>query len=210
MQMKSEAINELATALSKAQANVETALEDKQNPHFRSHYASLNSVWQACRSALSNNGLSVSQITDIEGDMLVLNTYLMHSSGQWIRSRMPIISVKTTPQAIGSAVTYMRRYTLAAIVGVAPGDDDDGNAAEDKSGRDQKFVRYQIPVPTQKPDGYDEFIETMNLRGNKESAYLAKLVKETNRTEMQIIKAAMKNPDGFKAAYEKWQEDGKD
>lgn len=120
----SPAINELITALAKAQGKIQPAIKDKRNPHFKSSYADLSSVWDACRSALSDNGLAVIQTVESGEREPVLVTTLAHSSGQWIRSSMPIITQKMDPQGIGSALTYYRRYCLASIVGVAPEDDD--------------------------------------------------------------------------------------
>jgi hypothetical protein len=127
--MQSENINELVTALAKAQGEILPAIKDSLNPHFKSKYADLGSVWEACRNQLSKNGLAVIQTTTTVGDRLTVVTTLAHSSGQWMKSELPVMSATNTPQALGSALTYMRRYSLAAIVGVAPGDDDDANAA---------------------------------------------------------------------------------
>lgn len=128
---RSESINELAKALASAQAEIGTASKDRENPHFRSRYATLASVQDACRSALSRHGLSVVQLPGGEGQRVEMTTVLMHSSGQWISCSGTFIATKGDPQGIGSAITYARRYQLAAIVGVAPDDDDDGNAASE-------------------------------------------------------------------------------
>ena len=114
----------LAEALSKAQAHIEGAKEDATNPFFKSKYADLSSVWNACKKALSSHGLSVVQTVENGGEKVYLVTMLLHSSGQWIRSYMPILATKQDPQAFGSAMTYCRRYALAAMVGVCPADDD--------------------------------------------------------------------------------------
>lgn len=137
---KSENINELASALSKAQGEISSALKDNSNEFFNSKYADLNSVWNACREPLSKNGLCITQTTSIIQGGHILNTMLLHSSGQWIESSFEIIldlspvinkygkEVKPNPlHLMGSCLTYYRRYALAAIVGVAPDDDDDGN-----------------------------------------------------------------------------------
>lgn len=128
----SESINELADALSKAQAKIEGAKKDALNPHFKSKYADLASVWEAIREPLAANGLSIAQGTEFFGDAdnlhLVLCTRLLHKSGQWIESVIPVRPVKDDPQGMGSALTYARRYALSAMAGVAP-EDDDGEAA---------------------------------------------------------------------------------
>lgn len=124
----SENIAELSKALSKASAEIKHALKSSENPFFKSNYADLKSITEACRPALAKNGLAVTQVIDNEGGMLTLITILMHESGQWIKSFYPITYEKTNPQAIGSGVTYARRYSLAAIAGVVT-EDDDGEAA---------------------------------------------------------------------------------
>ena len=120
---QSETIGKLAEALAKAQGQIVNASRDKENPFFKSKYADLASVWGACREALSANGLSVVQTTEI-ADAVVLTTQLLHSSGEWISGQLSVVPGKKDPQGIGSAITYLRRYGLAAIVGVATEDDD--------------------------------------------------------------------------------------
>lgn len=132
MSEQSESIKELATALAKAQGKITGALKDSENPFFKSSYADLASCWDACREALSANELSVVQTLDREGYLV---TTLLHSSGEWIRSAVKMIPKDDSPQAIGSCITYMRRYSLAAIVGIAQVDDD-ANAATGKGEKD--------------------------------------------------------------------------
>ena len=142
MNLQSENINELATALSKAQGRIVTAKKDKQNPYFKSSYADLSSVWDACRTALSDNGLAIVQAVQTTDNRMELVTTLAHSSGQWIKSQMPVITAKNDPQSIGSALTYYRRYALAAMVGVAASEeDDDGNKASDRR-VEEKVITY--------------------------------------------------------------------
>lgn len=132
--MHSEQINELAAALAKAQGTIQGAVKGKINPAFKSKYADLASIWDACREQLSSNGLSIVQTFDATPEGSVsLTTTLLHTSGQWIVSVLPVRPVKNDPQGMGSAATYARRYALAAMVGVAPDDDDDGNAASTKA-----------------------------------------------------------------------------
>ena len=128
--MQSETIGKLAEALAKAQGSMSAAAMDGNNPHFRSRYATLTSVWDACRKPLTDNGLSVVQAFRVDDNgLLLLVTKLCHTSGEWMVSEYPITPVKNDPQGLGSAVTYARRYTLSSIVGVVADDDDDGNAA---------------------------------------------------------------------------------
>jgi hypothetical protein len=130
MSTQSEHINELASALSKAQGQMQSAKKDKSNPFFKSKYADLESVWDCCRQALTENGLAVVQIPSFENSTTMLNTIMTHSSGQWIKGQIPVETVKKDAQGIGSALTYYRRYCLMAITGVSAGNDyDDGNFA---------------------------------------------------------------------------------
>jgi hypothetical protein len=127
----SEQVNEIAAALAKAQSVITGAVKDKTNPHFKNDYADLASVWDACRKPLTDNGLSVAQTAATEDGRVGVTTILLHSSGQWIRDTLVMKPTKDDPQGVGSCITYARRYALAAIVGVAP-EDDDGNAASAK------------------------------------------------------------------------------
>lgn len=126
--MQSEQINELATALSKAQGQIENAKKDTENPFFKSKYADLAGIWDAIRKPLSSNGLSVVQGCDDKENLV---TTLMHSSGQFITSMIPVFNSKKDAQGFGSGMTYARRYSLSAIVGITQ-DDDDGNSASSK------------------------------------------------------------------------------
>ena len=130
--MQTEQIGDLLAALSLAQGEMQAAAKDCNNPYFKSKYADLSSVWSACREPLSKNGLSILQTTQDRDGNLYLVTTLGHKSGQYIRSEMPIRikgDGKTNElQVLGSALTYLRRYSLSAMVGVAP-EDDDGNSA---------------------------------------------------------------------------------
>jgi len=121
---QSEQINELVKALSIAQSKIKGAKQDSKNPYFKSDYADLTSVWVACKDSLTEQGLAVIQTMEHKESQIILVTTLAHSSGQWIKSYLPVITQKLDSQAIGAAITYARRYALAAIVGVCPADDD--------------------------------------------------------------------------------------
>ena len=133
---QSDSIKELATALYKVQGELTYAKKDSANPFFKSRYADLESVWDACRDLLASNGLSVSQFPgsycEIDKSMS-LTTILLHESGEWISNEMTLPVSKVDPQGAGSAITYMRRYALAAVVGVVQADDDANAATNPKS-----------------------------------------------------------------------------
>lgn len=125
----SESTKEINAALAKAQAKMAGAKKDATNPHFKSRYADLASVWDACREALTANGIAVVQMTaPSEKDEIIVETRLAHSSGEWYEGTLSLPVSKADAQGYGSALTYARRYGLAAAAGVAP-EDDDGNAA---------------------------------------------------------------------------------
>lgn len=128
----SELINELAAALAKAQAEMKNAAMNRINPHFKSKYADLASVRDAVTPALAANGIALVQSMSATGDGQVLvHTRLMHSSGQWMESVLPIYSDVGKPQVLGSALSYARRYSLSAICNIASEDDDDANMAQE-------------------------------------------------------------------------------
>ena len=122
--MQSTSIGKLAEAMAKAQGEITGALKDSTNPFFKSRYADLASCWDACRGQLSKNGLAVLQSMEgMERELRVV-TILVHSSGEWVKSWTPVRSKDDTAQGMGSAITYARRYALAAMVGLAQIDDD--------------------------------------------------------------------------------------
>ena len=125
----SEAIDKIAPAFVKAQAACNGAKKSSNNPHFKSKYADLSAVWSACEEALEANALAVVQgLGEVIDGKLHIETMLLHSSGQWMKSLASIPLPKSDPQGYGSASTYARRYTLAAMMGIVQ-EDDDGNAA---------------------------------------------------------------------------------
>ena len=119
----------IATALAKAQTNMGKALKQANNPHFRSKYADLGNVMDACLPALNEAGIAVIQPTGEDEYGRYVETRFIHGeSGEWLSCRVPLIVAKNDMQGYGSAVTYARRYGLMAMAGIAP-EDDDGNAA---------------------------------------------------------------------------------
>lgn len=147
---QSESINELAAALSAAQTELRNAIKDADNPYFKSKYVDLAGLWDTIRGPLTSQGLAVSQTTttSAEGHPVIVTT-LMHKSGQWIKGELMMRPVKNDPQAVGSAITYARRYALQSIIGVAAEEDDDANRA---SGREvKKGKEQQLETAVDKP-----------------------------------------------------------
>ena len=136
MQTSAE-IGELATALAAAQGELTFAHKDAQNPAFRSTYATLASVWDSVRPALCKHGLAVAQVVEGDESGVTLTTRLLHKSGQFIEGTVKCRPGKGDAQGMASAATYLKRLGLAAIVGIAPDSDDDGNEASNHTGARQ-------------------------------------------------------------------------
>jgi hypothetical protein len=123
-----ESIKNIAIALCKVQSELTGALKDNTNPYFNADYATLESLWDSIRKPLTDNGLSVLQIPCEINGAPGLETILMHISGEYISRKTPLVLTKQDPQAYGSAMTYFRRYALAAVVGQVQVDDDANDA----------------------------------------------------------------------------------
>lgn len=148
MTSHSPELDQLATALAVAQGSIQPAIRDRTNPAFKSSYADLASTWDACRVALSSNGLAVSQHPGrLEDGSVTVTTMLLHRSGQHITSVCSALPRDASPASVGSVVTYLRRYGLAAAVGVSP-EDDDGQAASQPAAPYAPAQR--VPAPVQR------------------------------------------------------------
>jgi hypothetical protein len=146
---RSESIKELAAALAKAQAALKPAVKDSVNPHYKSKFASLGAVWDACKEALAANGLSVCQLpVSGENGKVGVTTVLMHASGEFIAETLTVPLAKQDAQGVGSALSYSRRYALASFLGICSEDDDDGHAASQPP---KKRAERPAPEPNGKP-----------------------------------------------------------
>lgn len=127
----SEVTKDIAAALAKAQGEMSPAVKDKKNPHFNSPFASLESCVTASRPSLTKNGIAVWQppFLDEAAGMVRVTTRIEHSSGQFFESTLSARPKDLSPQSIGSAVTYLKRYGYSAMVGLVSDEDDDGNLA---------------------------------------------------------------------------------
>lgn len=136
------------TAFLAAQKAMRDPCKDAANPHFRSKFVSLKGVADAVRPALHSAGITVVQMIDHDERGMFVKTVLAHTSGECIDSRCPIVVAKQNdPQAMGSAITYARRYALAAICGVAPSDDDDDGEAAVSRAPVKVKVKQAAPAP---------------------------------------------------------------
>ncbi len=126
----SSSIASIAGALAAAQGEIQDAKKDAVNPHFKNRYSTLSSVRAAVTPAFSKNGLAVAQYFEPHGlDGVMCITLLMHKSGEWIKSKLFVPTTKKDAQGMGSAITYGRRYQLAAIANISSDDDDDASVA---------------------------------------------------------------------------------
>jgi len=196
---KSESIKELAVAMAKAQGEIGKAHKNSKNPHFRSTYANLESVWDACREQLSSNNLSVIQTVGVIENKPTLTTMLLHSSGEFIQNTVVLPTTKPGPQEIGSCLTYMKRYCLAAIVGVSDSDDD-GEAAEnrpqEKEQKQPEAPRYappttKTPEVVEKPliDQISDLARVKNVTNMQLKEFISKMGKKKSAecTEEELM-----------------------
>lgn len=152
---QSNSLGKLMEALAKAQLEMRGALKDAKNPHLRNNYADLASVWAAWQEAGPKHGLAIMQLAEGGEGFVQIRTMLGHSSGEWVQGclRVPFAEQKgiNIAQALGSALTYARRYALAAMVGIAP-EDDDGHGAAPAGGKKQETNWHAPPSdPPAKP-----------------------------------------------------------
>lgn len=126
----SDTVREVAKALAVASKTMGHAGKDRQNPHLRNRYATLEAVIDAVRIPLADAGISILQAGDVSGSVVTVTTRLLHESGEWVEGSLQVAIPDpkgiTAAQALGSAMTYGRRYTLAALCGIGSEEDDDG------------------------------------------------------------------------------------
>lgn len=195
---KSEQLGELCSAMAKAQAEIEVAGHTASNPHFRSKFADLTELVRASRPALTRNGLSVIHTVSIApDDTHELSALLMHSSGQWLESRIRINPDKSDIQSLGKYITYLKRYSYAALVGVVSSDeDDDGESlvAPTRSNGYQSNPAQTKPIPVSDKIGKDqldmmehELRDHPELVGNILDKYKINSLKDVPRAEFLYI-----------------------
>jgi hypothetical protein len=176
---RSDSIANLAKAIALAQPHISNPSLDAVNPHFRSRYATLAAHIAAVRAPLAAQGISVVQSTriDVPGAVVVV-TSLIHASGEWLSSELALPS-GATPQTYGSALTYARRYALAALCGIVGDEDDDANAATPQAKATAKPEKPEKAKPQELstrpqgsalPEGYERFkVQSCEMLSGKES-----------------------------------------
>jgi hypothetical protein len=184
--MQSPEIGKLAEALAKAQSEMSAAKKDAKNPFFKSDYSTLQSCIEAGNPSLNKNGLSVAQLPGSTNGEASIDSLLMHSSGQWIRASISVKPDKGGPQALGSCLTYLRRYSYQAITGQSSATDDDAESATDhtikkvastpppkqpakkaapKKTNMKKFIEAVTPIAEKMgPEVFDAFMTENNVK----------------------------------------------
>ncbi|MCC2441809.1 ERF family protein [Bacillus paranthracis] len=149
---RSETIAKLAKSLVLFNSEVNKIAKDADNPFFKNNYATLDTIIDEIRPILSKHGLSIMQIPSGDGQNVTLKTLLLHESGEWLESdELTMKPVKNDPQAVGSCITYARRYSLAAFLSLNTGEDDDGNGAT--YGKDKPKPKGNSGQAPNKPQG---------------------------------------------------------
>ena len=199
---RSESVNELSTALAKAQLEMKAAPKSAINPHFKSKYAPLNEVIDVAKT-LAKHGLSFVQPARMdEQGQVVVETVLLHASGQWLSESLSLRPQQNTPQGVGSCITYGRRFGLASMVGIAADEDDDGNAASAGTGNGQS----KPALPT--ADQGDEYLRLKKLLVDSKTApqrseataairksHAEGLITDLHRAELLKVFAALPVPE---------------
>ena len=180
----------LFAALAKAQGEVENASKNAANPHFKSKYADLAEVLNTVRPVFSENGLSIIQSTEFDGALVSVTTTIAHKDGGYVSSKASCVPSKTDAQGVGSATTYLRRYSLASACGVAQ-EDDDGNSSA-HNGKPVARINEKQEVEL------SDYIEATNTDRAKMLAYfkvkaLSELTSAQAVQAMNMIKSKQKD-----------------
>lgn len=186
----SEALGQLAGALAAAQATMGHAHKDAKNPHYKSSYASLAAVIEAIREPLSKQGIAFVSLASTDGLTVSVETRLMHKSGEWLSSTATAAVRDASPQVVGSAQTYLRRYGLQAICGLAA-DDDDGEAT--------RSSKPSVPPPPREKDatweasraGFCAELGRLGVEYEKLAAYLESVGRERPSTMPAPTRASL-------------------
>ena len=146
---KSESIANLSAALARFQGEVLNPKNTANNPFYKSKYAPLCDVLNMVRPLLAKHGLSVVQFPSGDGSIVGITTTLLHTSGEWIEGEPLCLNAeKLTPQGVGSAISYGRRYSVSAVLGISSEDDDDGNHAENTPSKPKEARSKHVSTST--------------------------------------------------------------
>ena len=199
---KSETIKNISEALVSAQAEMPAVKFNKVNPFLKNKYADLGAIIETAQPILAKNGLAVSQLCTTEGDQVGVETMLMHKSGEWISSSMSISlgeeRGKSTAQVAGSIVTYIRRYALAAILGMYADEDGDGNG-EGTNGNGHKSQS----KPDHEGKWIDEALDKATPKALQDSGQKDEVEIDPNARpwKPEVLKAALEHNASNKPNY---------
>lgn len=184
---QSESITKIAPALLEAQRSLQAALKTSTNPHFNSKFADLTSVIEVAQPALNDNGIVFLQPLSFHENRVCITTVLLHESGEWLSDTLEVPLVKMDAQAVGSATTYGKRYSLQAFLGIRS-EDDDGQSASEPVQQKAEIKKFPAPAPpktlksalTERNEFITEeqrqfFIETATKRGRSKQDIVAAL-----------------------------------
>lgn len=143
----SESILKIAPALLEAQRSLQAALKTSTNPHFNSRFADLTSVIEVAQPALNDHGIVFLQPLSFNENRVCITTVLLHESGEWLSDTLEVPLVKMDAQAVGSATTYGKRYSLQAFLGIRS-EDDDGQSASDPVAQKAEIKKFPAPTPS--------------------------------------------------------------
>lgn len=192
---KSETIVELSKAFAKMQMELEQPLKNANNPFFKSKYVPLENVVDSITRAASKHGLSFTQFpsSDENGNVTV-GTMVMHESGEWIEyDPICLKPVKNDPQAVGSAITYAKRYALSAIFGITSDKDDDGNEATQpqkpqRQQRATKQAQVKQYISADKSKQYEDDVQALiNATGKNDGSIMGALLNHVGATMIKNI-----------------------
>lgn len=202
--IQSETIDQILPVLIQVQSNIEGISKDAVNPFFKSKYATLSSVLDVAKEILNKNNILIIQSPHILIYGPVLITTLYHDSGQWMRSYTPIFLTKNDSQGLGGAITYLRRYSLTAMLGISEYDDDGNGACKKKDYRDNEDK--PMPNNISHDEQLKKFKRDYQIDTDSDyDKYIKHLCTVTQKTKDEMIDFACSNQDRFDDAYLKWK-----
>ena len=185
-------IDKISAAFVKAQAIMTDPKKDGFNPGFKNKFATLGATLDVVKDALNTNELAVLQSVGFENGLPTVTTRVIHSSGQWFESDAASTPLsKQDAQGVGSAISYLKRYSLQSIFGITADDDDDGNKASGKSvsaapAADANLAIGATKIADMTPEQVSNYIPSV-------TAALADPAKAGNRLRNQAILVALES-----------------
>lgn len=202
----SESILKIAPALLKAQKGLQAALKTSTNPHFNSKFADLKSVIEVAQPALNDNGIAFLQPLSFNENRVCITTVLLHESGEWLSDTLEVPLVKMDAQAVGSATTYGKRYSLQAFLGIRS-EDDDGQSASEPVQQKAEIKKFPAPAPPKTLKA--ALVESNQFITEEQRLYFIEVATKRGRTKQDIV-AALKAAGISKTdqipseSYESW------